>query len=205
MPVFLNGFTLCLALIVVIGAQNGVILRQGLKREYVLPLVTFCIVVDVALTAIGVFGISLALDQNSSAMTVVKLVGALFIGGYGVTALRRVFTSMQLDIGDTGQSERFLPIFLQLVSFTLLNPHVYLDTVMLIGSVGASYPITEKFWFIGGVGSASTLWFVALGYGSRILTPLFRSDKSWKILDAMVGFTMLVLSLSLVYSVVEKY
>jgi L-lysine exporter family protein LysE/ArgO len=196
---FLNGFFLSAALIVAIGAQNAFVLRQGLRREHVGPIVAFCALADVALMAAGVAGLGAALDRLPGLTTALTLGGALFLGWYGLSALRRATRSADaLTAEASGEALTLGAALARTAGFTLLNPHVYLDTVLLVGAVGAAQPPGGQAAFVGGAGLASALWFAMLGYGARLLAPLFRRPSAWRVLDALVGVTMLALAATLV-------
>ncbi|MGN6263434.1 MAG: LysE/ArgO family amino acid transporter [Ralstonia sp.] len=192
--VFLQGLALSFGLIVAIGAQNAFVLRQGLRREHVGSVVLFCAMADALLVLAGVLGMAQALGERPSLARILALAGAAFLLLYGVQALRRARNSSQLraSAGGDGLSRR--AALAQAAAFTLLNPHVYLDTVLLVGSIGAQQASALRGWFVAGAGSASLLWFVSLGFGARWLAPWFARPKAWQVLDGLIGVTMLVLS-----------
>lgn len=165
--VFLQGLALSLGLIVAIGAQNAFVLRQGLRREHVGSVVLFCAMADAVLILAGVLGMAQALGERPSLARFLGLAGAAFLLLYGVQALRRARHSNQLRAvaGGDGLSRR--AALAQAAAFTLLNPHVYLDTVLLVGSIGAQQASALRGWFVAGAGSASLFWFVSLGFGAR--------------------------------------
>jgi len=182
---FFNGFALSAALIVAIGAQNAFVLRQGLRREHVGPIVAFCALADVTLMAAGVAGLGAALDRLPGLSAALTLGGALFLGWYGISALRRAVRSAEgLDTEGRGEALSLGAALARTAGFTLLNPHVYLDTVLLVGVVGAAQPS----------GGQPAL----LGYGARLLVPFFRRPAAWRVLDGLVGATMLALAAGLV-------
>ena len=192
--VFLQGLALSFGLIVAIGAQNAFVLRQGLRREHVGSVVLFCAMADAVLILAGVLGMAQALGERPSLARFLALAGATFLLLYGVQALRRARRSNQLraSAGGDGLSRR--AALAQAAAFTLLNPHVYLDTVLLVGSIGAQQASALRGWFVAGAGSASLFWFVSLGFGARWLAPWFARPKAWQVLDGLIGLTMLVLS-----------
>ncbi|MBK1661751.1 LysE/ArgO family amino acid transporter [Paracraurococcus ruber] len=201
MPVassFLGGFALSAALIVAIGAQNAFVLRQGLRREHVGPIVLFCALADIALMAAGVAGLGAALDGLPGLAAALTLGGAAFLGWYGLGALRRALRPAAALAAEGGGTAMPLGAALaRTAGFTLLNPHVYLDTVLLVGAVGAAQPPGGQPAFIAGAGLASALWFAALGYGARLLAPVFARPAAWRVLDAVIGATMLALAAGL--------
>jgi L-lysine exporter family protein LysE/ArgO len=198
MAVFTQGFALGLGLIVAIGAQNAFVLRQGLRREHVGSVVAFCAVADALLIAAGVLGMAQALGRSPGLARALAVAGAVFLAVYGWRALCRARQPQRLsvDAGGAGLARR--AALAQAAAFTLLNPHVYLDTVLLVGSIGAQQPTALQGWFIAGAGGASLVWFAALGYGARWLAPWFARPRAWQLLDGLIGVTMFVLSAMLV-------
>lgn len=197
LPVFMQGLVLCFGLIVAIGAQNAFLLRQGLRREHVLPLVLFCALADAALISAGVLGMAQALGRHPAFAQAMALAGALFLAWYGWQALRRARHASRLQAADGGAGLSRGAAMAQVAAFTLLNPHVYLDTVMLMGSIGAQQPAGLRGWFIAGASIASLVWFSGLGFGARWLAPLFAKPRSWQVLDGLIGLTMWTLAVLL--------
>lgn len=190
---FVTGLALMLGLIVAIGAQNAFLLRQGLRREHVGLLVAFCAGMDLLLTAAGVAGLAGVLGQAPVLTRVLTLAGAAFLTVYGLRALWRARSPGTLQAG-AGSALTRGQALAQVAAFTLLNPHVYLDTVLLAGSVGAQQPAGTRGAFVAGAALASAGWFTALGYGARALAPLFARPRAWQVLDALIGLTMLGLA-----------
>jgi L-lysine exporter family protein LysE/ArgO len=202
-PVFAQGLFLSLGLIVAIGAQNAFVLRQGLRREHVGSVVAFCAVADAVLITAGVFGMAQALGDRPMLARGLALGGAVFLAVYGWRALQRARQISALDVTASGQTLSRGAALAQAAAFTLLNPHVYLDTVLLVGSIGAQQPAPLQAWFAAGASTASLLWFSALGFGARWLAPWFARPRAWQVLDALIGLTMWVLSALLVRHVVS--
>lgn len=202
-PVFVQGMVLGLGLIVAIGAQNAFVLRQGLRREHVGSVVAFCAVADALLITAGVLGMAQALGDRPALARALALGGAVFLAVYGWRALQRARQASALDVTESGQSLSRGAALAQAAAFTLLNPHVYLDTVLLVGSIGAQQAPPLQGWFAAGASAASLLWFSALGFGARWLAPWFARPRAWQVLDALIGVTMWVLSLLLVRHVVS--
>ena len=193
---FVTGFALSATLIIAIGAQNAFVLRQGLRREHVAAIVAFCALADLALISAGVAGLARILgDVPTLGLTIA---GALFLSGYGVLALRRAFQPRSMQAADSGRVS-LRGAVAQAAAFTFLNPHVYLDTVLLMGSIGARQPPDSRLWFVGGAALASGGWFATLGFGARLLVPLFARPRAWQVLDLGVGATMLALAAGLVH------
>jgi L-lysine exporter family protein LysE/ArgO len=191
---FLNGLFMSLVLIVAIGAQNAYVLRQGLRREHVAAVVLFCAASDAVLIGAGVAGMAEALKGRPMLATVLAGLGAAFLCAYGLRALWRSRQPGVLQATAQGVSLSRAAVVAQAAGFTLLNPHVYLDTVLLVGSAGAQYAGSLKVWFVAGASVASVLWFTALGFGARLLAPVFARPRAWQMLDALIGGTMLVLA-----------
>jgi len=200
--VFLQGLALSLGLIVAIGAQNAFVLRQGLRREHVASVVLFCALSDALLMAAGVLGMGQALGERPMVAQALALAGAVFLAVYGWKALRRALQQNGLLANQEGDGLTWAAAMAQAAAFTLLNPHVYLDTVLLVGSIGAQQPAGLQPWFVAGASSASLLWFCALGFGARWLAPLFAQPRAWQVLDILIGLTMWVLSGMLVIHLV---
>ncbi len=196
-PVFVQGLVLSFGLIVAIGAQNAFVLRQGLRREHVGSIVAFCAVADAALITAGVTGMAQALGEHPGLARALALAGAVFLACYGWQALRRArqANALQATPGGSGLGRR--AALAQAAAFTLLNPHVYLDTVLLMGSIGAQQPAQLRTWFVLGASTASVGWFVLLGFGARWLAPWFARPRAWQILDTLIGLTMSILAIML--------
>lgn len=198
LPVFVQGLALSLGLIVAIGAQNAFVLRQGLRREHVGSVVLFCAVADAVLISAGVLGMAQALGERPGLARALALAGAVFLAMYGWQALHRARQPHQLRAADGGAGLSRGAALAQAAAFTLLNPHVYLDTVLLVGSIGAQQPAGLRGWFVAGASTASLAWFAALGLGARWLAPWFARPRAWQVLDALIGLTMWVLAALLV-------
>lgn len=197
-PVWGQGMALSLGLIVAIGAQNAFVLRQGLRREHVGAVVAFCALADALLISAGVMGLGQALGDQPVLTRALAWVGAAFLAVYGWRALRRARHPGTLSAAGGDQPVPLRAALLQAAAFTLLNPHVYLDTVLLVGSIGAQQPTPMQTWFIAGASTASALWFSTLGFGARWLAPWFARPRAWQVLDGLIGVTMMVLSALLV-------
>lgn len=190
----MQGLALSFGLIVAIGAQNAFVLRQGLRREHVSSVVLFCGVADAVLITAGVFGMAQALGDRPNLARALALAGAVFLVWYGWKALLRVRHAGQLQAAEGGEGLGRGAALAQAAAFTLLNPHVYLDTVLLVGSMGAQQPTPLQGWFVAGASSASMLWFSLLGFGARWLAPWFARPRAWQVLDGLIGLTMWVLA-----------
>lgn len=201
LPVFFTGFATSAALIMAIGAQNLFVLRQGLKREHVGPIVLFCACADAGLIALGVGGVGALIGAMPQLTMVLTIGGAAFLAWYGVEAFRRMLAPAAMAVA-TGGGLTLGSAMGATAAFTFLNPHVYLDTVLLMGAAGSAHAPALRPVFVAGAASASILWFAALGYGARLLTPIFMRPAAWRVLDALVGVVMLALAASLVGRIV---
>jgi L-lysine exporter family protein LysE/ArgO len=191
---FTTGFLLSATLIIAIGAQNAFVLRQGIRREHVAPVIGLCALADLLLIGAGVAGLAVVLGDQPRLTALLTLFGAAFLLWYGLRALRRALRPQTLYAAGGTQPMSLRAALAQAAGFTLLNPHVYLDTVLLMGSIGSRQPADARWWFVGGAAVASGTWFTALGYGARLLAPLFARPRSWRILDTLIGLTMLALA-----------
>ena len=190
----LAGFATSLALIVAIGSQNAFVLRQGILREHVLPLVAFCALSDALLILVGVAGGGALVQQYPVALEVARIGGALFLAAYALFAARRALhpaAMLPLDAPSLSLPAALATCF----GFTFLNPHVYLDAVVLLGAVATQRGEPGRWWFGLGAASASLCWFAALGFGARLLRPVFARPLAWQVLDAIIAVTMASLAL----------
>ena len=201
----LQGFALGASLIVAIGAQNAFVLRQGLKRLHVFITAAICTLCDAVLIILGVGGLGTIIASNHTISLIATWGGAVFLLYYGLRSFRSAFfTKETLDAASsTTQVVRVRDTILAVLAFSLLNPHVYLDTVVLVGSIGAHYPLTQRLWFAVGATLASFTWFFGLAYGAAWLAPLFKRPLAWRILDALVGCIMWIIAGSLIWSVTK--
>src|SRR4051794_21295651 len=191
-----SGLALGLGLIVAIGAQNAFVLRQGLRLEHVAGVVAVCAASDLALIAAGVLGAGAALSRLPWLVPAVSLGGAAFLVGYGVLAARRALRPGALLPSAGGAPAGLAVTLATCLALTWLNPHVYLDTVVLLGSMSSTYG--EHRWaFAAGAGLGSLAWFTGLGYGARLLRPVFARPAAWRVLDGAIAVVMVALGVSL--------
>ncbi|MGO4804417.1 LysE/ArgO family amino acid transporter [Arthrobacter sp. 2MCAF15] len=196
LPLF-SGLSAGLSLIVAIGAQNAFVLRQGIQRSHVAMVVAVCAVSDLVLILLGVAGIGVLLDRAPAALVVIRWVGAAFLLAYGALAARRAVRGEHMEHpGDKPPGSR-AAVLGTCLAFTWLNPHVYLDTVLLLGSLAAAQGPSGRWWFAAGAGLGSIAWFAALGAGARLLTTLFRRRAAWRVLDAGIAVVMFTLAVLL--------
>ncbi|WP_206453370.1 LysE/ArgO family amino acid transporter [Aurantimonas marina] len=197
LPAAFGGFALGLGLIVAIGAQNAFVLERGLVRNHVLAVVLVCSLSDALLIAAGVAGLGSLITGAPSVVRFVTFAGAAFLYVYAFLALRRAFDHNAMAVrGGRLMSRR--ATLATVLGLTFLNPHVYLDTVVLLGSLSARYETgAEKAAYAGGAMAASVVWFMALGYGARLLAPLFRKPAAWRLLDLLIAAVMAMLATGL--------
>jgi L-lysine exporter family protein LysE/ArgO len=192
----LVGFVASFTLIAAIGAQNAFVLRQGIRREHVLPVVAMCTVSDIVLIATGIAGFGALVNAHPGAVNVAKFGGAAFLVGYGLLAARRAFRPSALTPADAAPA-RLGAVLLTCAALTFLNPHVYLDTVVLLGALANQHRDSRWLFGVGAV-TASAVWFVSLGLGARRLAGLFATPMTWRFLDGFIAVMMIALGASLV-------
>ena len=193
----LSGFGFGLSLIVAIGAQNAFVLRQGLRREHVLPIVLVCALSDVVLILLGVAGAGAVFEVAPVALTVVRYAGAAFLLGYGVLAAKRAWRPAVLTADGPAIRSSLAAVVATCLALTWLNPHVYIDTVVLLGSIANTHG-DDRWWFGLGAAVGSVVWFVCLGFGARLLQPVFARPAAWRVLDALIAIMMVAIAVSLV-------
>ena len=198
LPALLAGFGAGLSLIIAIGAQNAFVLRQGLLREHVGPVVLLCMGSDAVLILAGIAGVGAAIQAAPWILFVARWAGAAFLLAYAFTAARRVMSKGSLVSAERSTSTGLWATLGTVTALTWLNPHVYLDTVLLLGSLGAAHG--EARWSFGaGAVAASAIWFSLLGFGARFLAPVFAKPVAWRILDAAIAVTMVLIAAQLVF------
>lgn len=192
----LHGFAMALSLIVVIGAQNAFVLKQGIKRQHVFAVCLYCALSDAILISVGVLGFSELVLLHPDWLNIAKYLGAIFLLIYGAQHFYQAWKGEQrLDLTQD-DVPCLWKVLLICLGLTWLNPHVYLDTVVLLGSVSTQYPDTQLYFALGAI-SASFLFFFSLGYAARYLQPIFQRPQAWKILDLIIGCVMWSIVISL--------
>ncbi|ODQ95280.1 L-lysine exporter [Mycolicibacterium holsaticum] len=192
------GFLASFTLIAAIGAQNAFVLRQGIRREHILPVVALCTASDVVLISAGIAGFGMLVNAHPGAVHAAKFGGALFLAGYGLLAARRALRPSTL-VPSERTPARLVEVLLTCAAMTWLNPHVYLDTVVLLGTLANEH--REGRWLFGvGAVTASAVWFTGLGLGARRLAGLFTAASTWRVLDCVIAVTMIGLGVSLALS-----
>lgn len=194
--IFLNGLGVTAGLIMAIGAQNIHVLRTGIRREHVGLTVITCILIDTILIGLGVAGVGALVQASPLLLAVAKWGGAAFLLWYGLRSWRAVFAGSAMQIAPDQARSTWRQALLSVLALSLLNPHVYLDTVVLLGAIGGGFAPAARPSFFAGAVCASAIWFVALGYGATRLARLFAKPVAWKWIDGIAGTTMLALSVS---------
>lgn len=193
---FWSGMATGMALIVAIGSQNAYVLRQGIRKEHVLPLVLFCSVSDAVLIVAGIGGAGALIRGNDALLQVTRYGGALFLLGYGLLAAKRAWQGSHMHL-ENSAGTTLAAALVACFGFTFLNPHVYLDTVVLLGSIANQRPDPARWVFGAGACVGSLVWFSALGFGARYLAPLFQTTTAWRVLDTVIALTMGTMALML--------
>lgn len=196
--IFISGYILSLSLIVAIGAQNAFVLRQGLRRQYVLPVVLFCAFNDAFLFLIGAVGFGTLVERIPAFTSLAAWGGALFLFIYGLLTFRSAYQGGSMDDANPIEEHHTLrATMLTIIAISLLNPHVYLDTIVLVGGLAGQHPMPERLFFWLGAASSSFSWFFLLGYGAGFLAPLFKREIAWRILDVIIGIIMWTIAFTL--------
>lgn len=195
---YFNGLLIAAGLIMAIGTQNAFVLAQGLRREHHVPVALLCIVCDAILVAAGVFGLANVLAQNPTLLAVARWGGVIFLSWYGLQALRCACSRQSLEHSAAVGRKSLRTVLLSALAVTLLNPHVYLDTVLLIGSLGAQQDVPGA--YVAGAASASLLWFSSLALGAAWLAPWLARPATWRMLDVMIAVMMFSVAFQLIRS-----
>ena len=193
----LDGLLTGLSLIVAIGAQNAYVLRQGLRRAHVGPVVAVCTASDFALILAGVAGIGVIVRHAGWALEAVRWFGVAFLVWYGLTSAWRARRPASSLSAARDEADRGPAVVRRAVALTWLNPHVYLDTVVLLGSVANAHGGGGRWWFAAGACVASTVWFAGLGYGARFAARLLATPRAWQVLDLLIAATMIGIAVKL--------
>lgn len=194
---FFKGIGLGGSLIVAIGSQNAYLLRQALKQEFVFTCIAICVVCDVVLIGAGVAGMGQLIIEAPALLFWIKIAGGGFLFWYGLRAARSALNPGAMAANEDVPSADRRTVIAAMLAFSLLNPHVYLDTVVLLGSIGGQQPGNGRLYFALGAMLASLLWFSSLGLGARYLTPVFAKPRAWQILDGVIALVMWALAVSL--------
>ena len=191
-----TGFGIGGGLIIAIGAQNALVLSYGLRQQHTVLVASVCVFIDTSLIVVGVSGMGLVLTQSPQLLSVARWGGAAFLLAYGIRAFIRATRHRTMDSNAATQST-WQAAVLATLAVSLLNPHVYLDTVLLVGSIGGQLPPDERIWFTVGAVLASCCWFFGLILLAGKLVPLFRKPSAWRVLDIVIGATMCAIAVAL--------
>ncbi len=200
MSIFLTGLLLGASLIIAIGSQNAYLLKQGLLRRHVFLICLICSLSDALLISIGTTGIGKIIEDHPDWLKAITWFGAIYLFIFGINSFRAALKNQTLVTAAAGSNQSIKVVISTVLALTFLNPHVYLDTVLLIGSIASPYQNSERFYFTLGAISASFIWFFALGYGARLLIPLFKNASAWKILNRLIGLVMWWIAYQLIKS-----
>ncbi len=198
MEIFLTGLLLGGSLIIAIGSQNAYVLKQGLLKSHVFIICLICALSDALLIILGTSGVGAIIEKHPEWLKAVTWFGAAYLIAFAFMSFRAAFNGETLQTASNTTSQSTKTVVTTVLALTFLNPHVYLDTVLLIGSIASSYSGADKIYFMLGTVSASFIWFFGLGYGARFLSPLFSNPKAWKILNIMIGIVILWIAYRLI-------
>ncbi|TFH67512.1 amino acid transporter [Gammaproteobacteria bacterium LSUCC0057] len=187
--IYFKGLVTTAGLIIAIGAQNAFLLGQALRRQYHWPIALLCCFFDIALISLGVAGMGLLITRSPLMLQIVSWGGIVFLSGYGALALRAAFDPGVLRAAESGP-QTLKAALLTTVAVTLLNPHAWLDTVVLLGGIGGRYALDERMIFVAGCVTASIVWFCGLAAGAKWLAPLFKKPLAWRVLDVLIAAMM---------------
>lgn len=186
-----------LGLIVAIGAQNAYVLRQGIHRQHVAIVVAICALSDALLIILGVAGVGALIADHPTALNIMKWLGAAYLVWFAITSFRSALKPQALELSGPVKRSGVIATTLAL---TYLNPHVYLDTVLMLGNIANQHGADGRWWFAGGAVTGSIVWFSALGFGARAVAPLMSKPSVWRVLDVIIGCMMLLIAVLLVRS-----
>ena len=199
MQAFISGFAIGMSLIVAIGAQNAFVLKQGLKKQFVFWVCLLCAASDAILILLGVTGFAHVIQNYPQILNIAKYFGATFLFLYGAQHFYMALTQSQTLFAGEAKQQNIWKILSICLALTWLNPHVYLDTVILLGSISTQYAAT-KMYFAFGAMTASFVFFFSLGFGARLLQPIFQQAKAWKILDVIIALIMWSITFKLLFN-----
>ncbi len=197
MLAFLPGLLTGLSLIIAIGAQNAFVIRQGLTKQHVLLVVAICVASDTVLIFLGVGGLGALIQGLPGLLEIIRWFGVAYLTWFGIKSVRSVLKDQSLDAGG-GQSGSAAKVVAAVLGFTFLNPHVYLDTVILLGSIGNQFA-EAKWSFALGASVGSLVWFSAIGFGAKAASGLMKKPVFWKILDALIAVVMFSVAILLAF------
>lgn len=200
----LEGFLLSATLIMAIGAQNAFVLKKGILKEHLFITAITCSTIDAFLIILGALGLGTFFNKVPLVLTIVTILGGIFLAIYGLKSFISSFRgSSFLSKENSNQADSLKKTILTILALSLLNPHVYIDTVVLLGGISAKYPFFDRINFVFGAFTASFIWFFSLAYGAGYLTKLFQKKKTWQVLDFAIGCIMFFISFKLFYFVMN--
>jgi L-lysine exporter family protein LysE/ArgO len=198
MLAFLPGLLTGLSLIIAIGAQNAFVIRQGLTRQHVLLVVAICAVSDALLILLGISGLGVLIQSVPALLEVIRWFGVAYLTWFGIRSLRSAFRTQSLDASGVSQATSAGKVAATALGLTFLNPHVYLDTVILLGSIGNTFG-ADKWFFAMGAACGSVLWFFSIGFGAKAASGLMKKPVFWRILDSIIAFVMFSIAILLAF------
>lgn len=198
MQAFISGFAIGMSLIVAIGAQNAFVLKQGLKKQFVFWVCLLCAASDAILILLGVTGFAHVIQKYPQILNIAKYFGATFLLLYGTQHFYMALTQSQTLFAGEAKQQNIWKILSICLALTWLNPHVYLDTVILLGSISTQYAAAKMYFALGAM-TASFVFFFSLGFGARLLQPIFQQAKAWKILDVIIALIMWSIAFKLLF------
>ncbi|WP_417884050.1 LysE/ArgO family amino acid transporter [Vibrio rumoiensis] len=206
LSVALKGAFVSGSLIVAIGSQNAFLLKSGLKNNYVMLVATICFMGDILLISTGVLGVGVLLQQAPILTEILTLIGIAFLCWYGWLSAKSAWRGQShLDIDHSEVSRNWIKVAMMTLAMTFLNPHVYLDTIVVLGGITSSLNFEEKRWFLVGALSASAIWFYGVAYIAKKLIPLFANPKTWQVLDSVIAVIMFSIAAGLGKTLVTSF
>lgn len=205
MDSFLHGFVVCFGMIVSIGAQNAFLLKQGILKQHVFWIAFICFLCDVVLMTLGVLGLGSIIAQSPISSLILAIIGAVFLFTYGSRSFITAYRGTGKLLAEQGGGISLKKAVMVTLAITLLNPHVYIDTVVIVGGIGGTLTFEQKIYFLIGALVCSFLWFFGLGYGAGLLSRYFEKRRTWQILDSITGLIMYAIALSLLLYVIKLF
>lgn len=196
---FIQGMGIGGSLIIAVGAQNAFVLKQGIKRAYPLPIALLCSVIDALMITAGVAGLGHIIEAFPTIKHVASFGGAAFLLWYGTNALKASFVAKGIEMEQTQNADTLRTAMLTTLGISLLNPHLYLDTVVLLGSISTQFDDMHRPWFGAGAVLASFIWFFGLSFGARLLAPIFTRPAAWRYLDRVIWLTMWSIAAAIIW------
>ncbi|MCG9965316.1 MAG: LysE/ArgO family amino acid transporter [Shewanella sp.] len=196
---FIQGMGIGGSLIIAVGAQNAFVLKQGIKRAYSLPIALLCSIIDALMITAGVAGLGHIIEAFPTIKHVASFGGAAFLIWYGANALKASFVTKGMEMDHAQNADSLRKAILTTLGISLLNPHLYLDTVVLLGSISTQFEDAHRPWFGAGAVLASFIWFFSLSFGARLLAPIFSRPAAWRYLDRFIWLTMWSIAAAIIW------